>query len=93
MSLYYETLCPYCANFIVNHLAKLFDNGLISVVDLRMVPWGNAWINPDGSLVCQVRFSLSLFLFFFLKFFIKFINLEKVLSKWVLSEYVESVTF
>ncbi|PON42500.1 Gamma interferon inducible lysosomal thiol reductase GILT [Parasponia andersonii] len=50
MSLYYEALCPFCANFIVKHLAKLFQNGLISVVDLRMVPWGNAWINPNGSV-------------------------------------------
>ncbi|XP_062095025.1 gamma-interferon-responsive lysosomal thiol protein [Humulus lupulus] len=53
VSLYYESLCPYCANFIVNHLVKLFQNGLISVVDLRLVPWGNAWTKPDGSIVCQ----------------------------------------
>ncbi|GMN40403.1 hypothetical protein TIFTF001_009634 [Ficus carica] len=53
VSLYYETLCPYCANFIVNNLVKIFQNGLISAVDLRLVPWGNAWINSDGSVVCQ----------------------------------------
>ncbi|XP_015897417.1 gamma-interferon-responsive lysosomal thiol protein [Ziziphus jujuba] len=53
VSLYYETLCPYCADFIVNHLVKLFQNGLISIVNLRMLPWGNAWLNPDGSFVCQ----------------------------------------
>nr|XP_011466176.1 PREDICTED: gamma-interferon-inducible lysosomal thiol reductase-like isoform X1 [Fragaria vesca subsp. vesca] len=53
VTLYYETLCPYCADFIVNHLAKIFDNGLISVVTLRMVPWGNAWLNSDGSFACQ----------------------------------------
>lgn len=54
VSLYYETLCPYCADFIVNHLVKLFQNGLISIVNLRLIPWGNAWINPDGSFACQV---------------------------------------
>ncbi|KAL5550757.1 hypothetical protein UlMin_000933 [Ulmus minor] len=54
VSLYYETLCPYCADFIVNHLAKIFQNGLISIVNLRLVPWGNAWINSDnGTVTCQ----------------------------------------
>ncbi|KAF3448050.1 hypothetical protein FNV43_RR08758 [Rhamnella rubrinervis] len=53
VSLYYETLCPYCADFIVNHLVQLFQNGLISIVNLRLIPWGNAWINPDGSFACQ----------------------------------------
>ncbi|KAI4353432.1 hypothetical protein L6164_002383 [Bauhinia variegata] len=53
VSLYYEALCPYCADFIVNHLVKIFQTGLISSVDLRMVPWGNAWIRTDGTVVCQ----------------------------------------
>lgn len=60
VSLYYETLCPYCADFIVNHLVKLFQNGLISIVNLRMLPWGNAWLNPNRSFVCQVPFPISL---------------------------------
>ncbi|XP_031379211.1 gamma-interferon-responsive lysosomal thiol protein isoform X1 [Punica granatum] len=53
VSLYYETLCPYCANFIVNSLVKVFEKGLISIVDLRLIPWGNGWIQSDGSLSCQ----------------------------------------
>ncbi|XP_010543187.1 PREDICTED: gamma-interferon-inducible lysosomal thiol reductase [Tarenaya hassleriana] len=53
LSLYYETLCPYCADFIVNHLANVFENGLISIIDLRLVPWGNALIRPDRTFVCQ----------------------------------------
>ncbi|KAL3569776.1 hypothetical protein D5086_029666 [Populus alba] len=53
LSLYYETLCPYCADFIVNHLVKVFDRGLISIVNLRLIPWGNAFIQPNGSFVCQ----------------------------------------
>ncbi|KAK4803280.1 hypothetical protein SAY86_001483 [Trapa natans] len=53
MSLYYETLCPYCADFIVNSVVKLFDKGLISIVDLRFIPWGNGWIQADGSFSCQ----------------------------------------
>ncbi|EOY07102.1 Gamma interferon responsive lysosomal thiol reductase family protein, putative [Theobroma cacao] len=53
LSLYYETLCPYCADFIVNHLVKLFDKGLNSIVNLRLVPWGNAVMQRDGNFVCQ----------------------------------------
>ncbi|KAE9610855.1 hypothetical protein Lal_00031501 [Lupinus albus] len=53
MSLYYESLCPYCADFIVNHLVRLFQTGLISIVNLRMIPWGNAWLSPDATIVCQ----------------------------------------
>lgn len=62
MSLYYESLCPYCADFIVNHLVSLFRTGLISIVNLRMVPWGNSWTKPDGTVVCQVgNFPFSIF--------------------------------
>ncbi|CAJ1948574.1 unnamed protein product [Sphenostylis stenocarpa] len=53
VSLYYESLCPYCADFIVNHLVRLFQTDLISIVNLRLVPWGNAWISSDASLICQ----------------------------------------
>ncbi|KAL3038143.1 hypothetical protein AAZX31_01G113200 [Glycine max] len=53
LSLYYESLCPYRADFIVNHLVRLFQTGLISIVNLRLVPWGNARIAPDGTVVCQ----------------------------------------
>ncbi|XP_044493148.1 gamma-interferon-responsive lysosomal thiol protein-like [Mangifera indica] len=53
LSVYYETLCPYCADFIVNHLVKLFQNGIISIVDLRLIPWGNAFLQPDGTFICQ----------------------------------------
>ncbi|CAN6469739.1 unnamed protein product [Victoria cruziana] len=51
--LYYETLCPYCSNFIVNYLHKFFSNGLIDVVDLHLVPYGNARILPNGTIECQ----------------------------------------
>ncbi|XP_014513198.1 LOW QUALITY PROTEIN: gamma-interferon-inducible lysosomal thiol reductase [Vigna radiata var. radiata] len=53
LSLYYESLCPYCADFIVNRLVRLFQTDLISIVNLRLLPWGNAWIAPDGSVICQ----------------------------------------
>lgn len=56
LSVYYETLCPYCSNFIVRDLLKIFENGLISIVNLRMIPWGNAVLRPDKTFQCQVTF-------------------------------------
>ncbi|XP_059626435.1 gamma-interferon-responsive lysosomal thiol protein-like [Cornus florida] len=53
LALYYETLCPYCSNFIVNYLTRLFDTGLISVVDLKLVPYGNAKIRSNNTITCQ----------------------------------------
>ncbi|XVE58982.1 hypothetical protein DITRI_Ditri05aG0007400 [Diplodiscus trichospermus] len=53
LALYYESLCPYSANFIVNYLAKLFEDDLISIVDLRLVPWGNAKLKGNDTFSCQ----------------------------------------
>lgn len=79
VSLYYEALCPYCSDFIVNNLAKIFQNGLISIVDLNLVPFGNAVVTSDGSIICQVRsvkyfsFSLNLLRIITLKYVFLFI--------------------
>jgi hypothetical protein len=54
VALYYESLCPYSARFVVNHLAKVFADGLREVVDLTLVPYGNARIHPGGEISCQV---------------------------------------
>ncbi|CAN1303475.1 Gamma-interferon-responsive lysosomal thiol protein [Linum perenne] len=52
LTLYYESRCPYCRNFIVNSLAKAVDTDLVNIVNLRLVPWGNAYV--DGSrIICQ----------------------------------------
>lgn len=53
LSLYYESLCPYCANFIVNQLVKVFQTDLASIVKLRLVPWGNTQITPNNAWICQ----------------------------------------
>ncbi|KAJ8751264.1 hypothetical protein K2173_016445 [Erythroxylum novogranatense] len=55
LELYYESLCPYSANFIVNYLVDLFkdDGDLLSAVDLRLFPWGNAKIIGNDTFVCQ----------------------------------------
>jgi interferon gamma-inducible protein 30 len=52
VELYSESLCPYCAQFIVNYLNPFFNNGLIDIVELRIIPYGNAHV-VDGKLVCQ----------------------------------------
>uniref|UniRef100_A0A1D1XDB5 Gamma-interferon-inducible lysosomal thiol reductase n=1 Tax=Anthurium amnicola TaxID=1678845 RepID=A0A1D1XDB5_9ARAE len=53
LELYYETLCPYCSRFIVSFLSKIFEDGLISIVDLNLVPYGNARVASDGTITCQ----------------------------------------
>ncbi|VFQ69620.1 unnamed protein product [Cuscuta campestris] len=64
VSLYYESLCPYCANFIVHKLVKLFTTDIGSIVNLRLIPWGNtqtattnnaAWICQHGSDECLLN--------------------------------------
>jgi interferon gamma-inducible protein 30 len=55
LALYYESLCPYCSRFIVNHLAGIFDDGLIDIVDLLLVPYGNAHVRGENNTInCQV---------------------------------------
>ncbi|XP_010937930.1 gamma-interferon-responsive lysosomal thiol protein isoform X2 [Elaeis guineensis] len=53
LALYYETLCPYCSNFIVNYLAKIFENGLIDIIELDLIPYGNARIGSNDTISCQ----------------------------------------
>ena len=58
LELYYESLCPYSANFIVNYLPKIFKHDLLSIVDLKLVPWGNAKLRGNSTFDCQVIFHL-----------------------------------
>ncbi|GMG98185.1 hypothetical protein Nepgr_000025 [Nepenthes gracilis] len=53
LALYYESLCPYSANFIINYLVKIFEDDLISIIDLKLVPWGNAQIRGNNTFDCQ----------------------------------------
>ncbi|KAK8928569.1 hypothetical protein KSP39_PZI017510 [Platanthera zijinensis] len=53
LALYYESLCPYSAKFIVNHLAKIFNDGVIDIVDLDLIPYGNARVESNGTITCQ----------------------------------------
>ncbi|KAL2899290.1 Gamma-interferon-responsive lysosomal thiol protein [Bienertia sinuspersici] len=53
LDLYYESLCPYSANFIINKLPIIFTNGIRDIVDLRLFPWGNAKLASNDSFTCQ----------------------------------------
>ncbi|MCL7022390.1 hypothetical protein MKW94_004125 [Papaver nudicaule] len=53
LSLYYETLCPGCSDFMVNYLPQIFENGLIDIIDLKFIPYGNAKISADKVITCQ----------------------------------------
>jgi hypothetical protein len=55
VALYYELRCaPYSARFVVNHLAKVFNNGLLDAIDLTLVPYGNALVGAGCEISCQV---------------------------------------
>lgn len=58
LALYYETLCPYSASFIVESLATVFSDGLIDIVELNLVPWGNAKLHANQTFKCQVLLIL-----------------------------------
>jgi hypothetical protein len=55
VALYYESLCPYSARFVVDRLARVFEDGLLDAVDLTLVPYGNARVHAGGEISCQVR--------------------------------------
>ncbi|KAI3983322.1 hypothetical protein MKX01_013389 [Papaver californicum] len=53
LALYYEALCPGCKNFIVNYFPKIFTSGLTDIMDLKLVPYGNAMIGKNNTIICQ----------------------------------------
>ncbi|KAK0585874.1 hypothetical protein LWI29_035498 [Acer saccharum] len=54
--LYYESLCPACADFITNDLVKVFQTDLNTIVNFRLVPWGGNAKVINGTIVCEVTF-------------------------------------
>lgn len=61
LSVYYETLSPTCSNFIVQNLEGVFNNDLISIINLRLVPWGDANISKsNNACICKVILLLNL---------------------------------
>lgn len=74
----------------MNHLVKVFDGGLTSIVDLRMIPWGNAFIQSDGTFVCQVTILLQ---FFFFSLFFESVCLLDLISTNLLVRFLKHKQF
>ncbi|KAL1492143.1 hypothetical protein ABEB36_012631 [Hypothenemus hampei] len=55
VQLYYESLCPYSIDFIVNQLYPAYKD-LSKYINLELVPWGNAHettVNGTKQVTCQ----------------------------------------
>lgn len=62
LSVYYESLSDTGAEFITHDLGKVFEKGLTSIVNLRLIPWGKAQIvEPNETIVCEVNYSAFIF--------------------------------
>jgi hypothetical protein len=65
LSIYYDSLCQSCAIFIVKNLEEIFNNDLIDIVNLQLVPWANSYVNQtNNSISCQVLIFLYFFAIF-----------------------------
>ncbi|CAA7027876.1 unnamed protein product [Microthlaspi erraticum] len=53
LNLYYESLCPYCQKFITEDLVKVIDSDLLTITDLKLVPFGNAEVLDNNTITCQ----------------------------------------
>ncbi|CAA0395006.1 putative gamma interferon inducible lysosomal thiol reductase GILT [Arabidopsis thaliana] len=53
LNLYYESLCPGCQSFIVDELVKVFDSDLDTITDVKLVPFGNAKVSNNLTVICQ----------------------------------------
>jgi interferon, gamma-inducible protein 30 len=54
VDVFYETLCPYCQNYFVNEIFPLIQTELATKITLRLFPYGNAIMQSNGSIKCQV---------------------------------------
>ena len=53
MSLTGETLCPYCARFVDNLAARLYEDGVMNMTNFRYIPYGNAKETKASIAPCQ----------------------------------------
>ena len=59
LSVYYDSLCQSCATFIVKDLLNVFYNNLISIVNLQLVPWANAYVNNTKYSISRSQTTLT----------------------------------
>ncbi|CAI8601110.1 unnamed protein product [Vicia faba] len=53
-TVYYESLSHPSAIFIVKNLEEIFNNDLIDIVNLQLIPWANSHVNQlNNSISCQ----------------------------------------
>jgi interferon gamma-inducible protein 30 len=48
-----EALCPDCEDFVLKTLVPVFQQLGPEVIDLQLIPFGNAKLEDDGTVVCQ----------------------------------------
>ncbi|XP_058734469.1 gamma-interferon-responsive lysosomal thiol protein-like [Vicia villosa] len=54
LTVYYESLSQPSAIFIVKNLEEIFNNDLIDIVNLQLIPWANSHVNQlNNSISCQ----------------------------------------
>ncbi|CAL5210787.1 unnamed protein product [Lathyrus oleraceus] len=54
LTIYYESLSQPSATFIVKNLEEIFNNDLIDMVNLQLIPWADSHVNPlNNSISCQ----------------------------------------
>lgn len=54
VALYFEAQCPGCQQFSTGPLADVLSKpDMAAIIDLKLVPYGNAKQNADGSFSCQ----------------------------------------
>lgn len=64
LTIYYDTLSPSCEEFIVFELPKAFELDFMPIINLRLVPYGNGYIQePNDTIICQVSFPTFLIFF------------------------------
>lgn len=70
LSVYYDTRKTSSASFIISNLAQIFDKDLITILNLKLVPWGNVNVNTsnNGTAVRQVIIKPFPSIFFFFLF-------------------------
>lgn len=48
-----EALCPDCEHFVADHLVSVYEELGPEVMNLKLVPYGNAKLLANGTAVCQ----------------------------------------
>ena len=54
VEVYYEALCPYCQAFMGSALTDVLRRpDIVSIIDLKLVPYGNTHVDGEGNFHCQ----------------------------------------